>query len=91
MSLRPDPADVGARLELLRHALGHRKQTTMVAFLGPPITPQHWNNWKQGKAVPSAPQARHIAMKTRVTMDWIYWGDRAGLPVNVAELLDRAA
>jgi len=91
MNLRPVPEEVGARLRLLRQALDHDRQTSMVAFLGKPITVQHWNNWERGRSVPSSAQARHIAMKTRVTVDWIYWGERAGLPVQIADLLDKAA
>lgn len=89
MGSKPNPAEVGPRLKLLRHALGHEKQTTMVAFLGLPVTTQHWNNWERERNVPTTGQARHIAMKTRVTVDWIYWGERAGLPLHIAERLDQ--
>ncbi len=89
MTSRPNPEEVGRRLRLLRYALGHERQTSMVAFLGRPVTIQHWNNWERGRNVPTVSQARHVAMKTRVNVDWIYWGDKANLPFSMVELLER--
>lgn len=90
MGTRPDPEEVALRLQLLRLALGHNRQSAMVAFLDGPVSAQHWNNWERARNVPTTAQARHIATKTRVTVDWIYWGERGGLPLNMVELLDRA-
>jgi transcriptional regulator with XRE-family HTH domain len=90
MNTRPNPVEVGQRLRLLRFALGHRKQTSMVAFLRrPTVTVQHWNNWERGRSFPPIHMARLIAMKALVTVDWLYWGERGGLPLNTVELLDR--
>jgi hypothetical protein len=32
-------------------------------------------------------RARLVAVNTQVTVDWIYWGERAGLPFRTVQLL----
>ncbi len=89
--MNPDPEEVGKRLKLLRIVLGFHHQNAMTRFLGESvITPQNWNNWERARHVPNIAQARHIAMKCRVTSDWIYWDDTAGLPLNMAQRLAEA-
>jgi transcriptional regulator with XRE-family HTH domain len=84
----PDKAEVGQRLNVLRRALGYTQQNKMAAFLGDRITITQWNNWELGKHLPHIANARYIAMKCRVTTDWILFGDRAGLTLGMAERLD---
>lgn len=79
--------DVAHRLRILRYALNRETQVAMVKFLGPPITSQHWNNWERARQVPDLPQARRIALRTGITVDWLYWGNTAGLPLNLAARL----
>lgn len=84
----PDKAEVGRRLGILRRALGYERQNKMTAFLGERISPQQWNNYERGSSLPTIANARFIAMKCRVTVDWLFWGERAGLSVQMSDMLD---
>lgn len=86
--MNPNPEEVGRRLRHLRLAWNFSKQVAWVKFLGEPITTSQWNNWEKAQSIPDMIRARHVAMKAKVTTDWIWWGDRAGLPVSMALLLD---
>jgi hypothetical protein len=85
---RPDPVEVGERLRLLRFAFGHRQQTSMVNLSGlsrdHPALEQLGAGTERPDSLPGPP----ISMKTKVTLDWIYWGERGNLTVSMAELLD---
>lgn len=80
--------EVANRLYLLRLALGHESQVSMVKFLDKPFTVQLWNNWERGRNLPDLAQARAISRKTGATVDWIYWAERAGLPLHLAQRLE---
>ncbi len=81
--------EVAERLIALRESLGYHRPIDFVRFLATKaITAQHLTNWESGRNTPSISAARHIALKTRVTTDWIFWGDRAGVPHHMIEKLD---
>jgi transcriptional regulator with XRE-family HTH domain len=79
-----DFASIGARLELLREWRG-AKQKDMAAMAG--VTPQAWNNWIRGRARPDIEQVWDLCRETGVTSDYIYFGDRSGLPLRFVEWL----
>lgn len=82
-----DFASIGARLELLREWRGV-KQKDMAAQAG--VSPQAWNNWIRGRARPDIEQVWALCRETAVTSDWIYFGDRSGLPARFVKwLIDR--
>ncbi|MDR7035238.1 helix-turn-helix transcriptional regulator [Mesorhizobium sp. BE184] len=45
------------------------------------------NNYLKGIRRPELDVAIRIASKTGVTLDWLYLGDRAGLPARMLDLL----
>jgi transcriptional regulator with XRE-family HTH domain len=83
-----DSRAVGERLKRTREALGyegHGGQAIWCRFVG--ITPQAWNNYESGLNRISLDQAFKVCAATGVTLDWIYFGDRSGLPVRIASQL----
>jgi transcriptional regulator with XRE-family HTH domain len=78
------PKDIARRLVALREALGY-SQSGWARFLG--ILPSQQNNYEQGIRRVSLSVAQDIALKTDVTLDWIYFGSRSGLPLNLLPLL----
>jgi DNA-binding XRE family transcriptional regulator len=75
----------GARLVRLREALEIPTQTAMAAALGIKIS--RWNNFERG-----TPLSLDVAIKIcrrfpGVTMDWLFFGNPAGLPVELAKRL----
>lgn len=69
------------QLRLFRDAL----QKDMAAVAG--VTPQAWNNWEKGRARPDVEQVYALCRATGVTSDWVYYGDRSGLPLRLVEWL----
>lgn len=77
--------DVAARLALLREWAGFDSQ---VAFarqidLGGP----EWNHFETGRRPLALNAAHKLRRRYRVTLDWLYYGDRSGLSVEVANSL----
>lgn len=78
--------DVAMRLVALREALGHN-QASFARFIG--ISASQMNNYEAGIRLISLPVARKVRLKTGVTLDWIYDGERHGLaPKLLADLPD---
>lgn len=77
-----DFAAIGRRLRALRLVLG-KDQKHMSALAG--VTPQAWSNWENGIRRPSPDQIYKLATSTGITADWVYYGDRSGLPVRIAD------
>lgn len=77
-------ADIAARLVVLMDAL-ERNQTSFASLLG--ITPSALNNYLKGLRRPDLDIAITIASKTGVTLDWLYLGDRSGLPSRLLAAL----
>lgn len=80
--------EIGARLKLLREAM-QMEQAAFARLVG--IEPQAWNNYERGFRRISIDQAKKLCATTGVSLDWIYRGIAAGLPINLAAALqDRA-
>lgn len=77
-------ADIARRISVLMKALGHN-QTGFALLLG--ISQPALNNYLKGLRRPDIDVAITIAQKTSVTLDWIYLGDRSGLPARLLEIL----
>ena len=80
---------VGRRLHTLRMALGYAsKQGAFARVLG--ITQQAWNNYESGRRKISVDQALLVMDITGVTLDWIYCGHSAGVPLALSERIAKA-
>lgn len=77
-----DFAAVGRRLKALRLVL-NKDQKHMATLAG--VTPQAWSNWENGIRRPAPDQIYKLATTTGVTSDFVYYGDRSGLPVRIAD------
>jgi transcriptional regulator with XRE-family HTH domain len=69
------------RLRLTREASG-LNQAAWCRMVG--ISTQAWNNYEQAVNRISIDQALRVCAATGVTLDWIYRGISAGLPVKIA-------
>lgn len=72
------------RLRALIEALS-LNQTGFAQLVG--ISQPALNNYLKGNRRPEIDVAIAIQMKTGVTLDWIYLGDRSGLPARLLEIL----
>ncbi len=77
-------ADIAMRLAALTEALGHN-QTGFAQLVG--ITQPALNNYLRGIRRPDIDVAIRIQMRTGATLDWLYLGDRSGLPSRLLQLL----
>jgi len=75
------PEAVANRLKLTREALGY-KPSTIARLMG--VSQQAWTNWERGRMI-TLPAALKLCAVTRVHLDWIYRGIRAGLPRDLSE------
>lgn len=81
--------DIAMRLDALMKALG-KKQVEFAALIG--VSQPALNNYLKGLRRPDIDVAIGIQTRTGATLDWIYLGDRSGLPVRLAsELPDLSA
>jgi len=71
--------EIGARLVLLRHVLGKVSQAAFAARID--VSPQALSNYEKGFRRPDIDVALRICQRTGVTLDWIYQGNVAGLPL----------
>ena len=76
--------DIARRLEALMATTG-RNQSAFAELVG--ITQPAMSNYLKGFRRPQLDEAIKIASKTGVTLDWIYLGDRSGLPSRLLEAL----
>jgi len=76
--------DIGKRLRALMAALD-RNQTAFAHLVG--ISQPALNNYIKGHRRPEVDVAIQIQTKTGATLDWIYLGDRAGMPARLLESL----
>jgi transcriptional regulator with XRE-family HTH domain len=77
-------ADIAMRLDALVNALGHT-QTGFAQLVG--ISQPALNNYLKGIRRPDIDVAIQIQMRTGVTLDWLYLGDRSGLPSRLLVIL----
>lgn len=86
----PSRDDVAARLEMLRIWAGYDSQSAFAVHTG--LTPSEWNHFETGRRPLSISAAHKLRQRWRVTLDWLYYGDRSGLSVELANslpILDR--
>lgn len=76
------PEEVAKRLRLLRRALG-QTQAFLAGLLG--CAPQAWANYEAGDRRISVDLALKLCVLTGVSLDWIYRGNMAMLPTELAE------
>lgn len=77
-------ADIARRLDALVNAL-ELTQTGFARMVG--ISQPALNNYLKGLRRPDLDVAIQIQIKTGVTLDWLYLGDRSGLPTRLLQLL----
>ena len=77
-------ADIAMRLAALTAALGYN-QTAFAQLVG--ISQPAMNNYLRGIRRPDIDVAIQIQMRTGATLDWIYLGDRSGLPSRLLAAL----
>lgn len=77
---------IADRLEIARRALDYRTQHVFAATIG--VSPQKWNNYVSARDRVSLDTALDLCRKHRLTLDWIYRGDRSGLPVALARRIE---
>lgn len=77
-------ADIAKRVEALMISLGHN-QTSFALLVG--ISQPALNNYLKGIRRPDIDVAIQMQLRTGVTLDWLYLGDRAGLSARLLELL----
>ena len=73
-------ADIAKRLVALRTALGHN-QSAFAALVE--ISQPAMNNYETGLRRPELDVAVKILQRTGVTLDWLYLGNRSGLPAHL--------
>lgn len=77
-------ADIARRLIALRTALGHN-QSAFAALVG--ISQPAMNNYEKGLRRPELDVAVKVLQRTGVTLDWLYLGNRSGLPAHLLALI----
>ena len=77
--------DIGRRIRELREAMGYDKVCLFAEFMG--WSPQQLSNYETGQKRLEVSMAIQLCRKTHVTLDWIYRGEPAGLPLDIANLI----
>jgi transcriptional regulator with XRE-family HTH domain len=78
-------SDIGERIRILREALRYDNASLFAAYVG--WSPQQLSNYEKGVKRPEVSMAIRLCKKTGVTLDWIYRGETAGLPLHVANVI----
>lgn len=78
-------ADIGWRIASLRQALGYSNAAQFANFVG--WSPQQLSNYERGAKRPEIKMAIQLCNRTGVTLDWIYRGERAGIPLQLANII----
>ncbi len=78
--------DIARRLVALRTAMGHN-QSSFAALVD--VSQPAMNNYEKAIRRPELDVAVKILQRTGVTLDWLYLGNRSGLPAHLlAQLPD---
>lgn len=77
--------DIGRRIVALREAMG-MNQTAFAQLTD--IKQNALANYEAGTRRPDLDQAYKLVAKTGVTLDWVYLGDRSGLPHRLLALIE---
>lgn len=73
--------DVAARLVLLRQWAGFTSQAAYAERVG--MSQSEYNHFESGRRPLTLAAANKLRLKWRVTLDWLYHGDRTGLSVEL--------
>jgi transcriptional regulator with XRE-family HTH domain len=76
--------DIARRLQALMDALG-QNQVGMANLVG--VSQPAMNNYLKGLRRPDLDVGISIQTRTGATLDWLYLGDRSGLPARLLEKL----
>jgi transcriptional regulator with XRE-family HTH domain len=76
--------DIARRIAELIETLGHN-QTSFANLVG--ISQPALNNYLKAIRRPDIDVAIQIQMRTGATLDWLYLGDRSGLPSRLLAIL----
>ena len=79
---------IAGRLVMLRSAMG-MSQREFADAAG--IATNTYNQYEKAKSRPELDKAILICDRFQVTLDWLYFGEIAGLPYHVTERLRAAA
>ena len=80
--------EIARRLERTRLALG-LSQSEFAEKAG--LARNTYNQWEKGKGRPQLDGAIALCSVYNLTLDWIYFGDKSGLPYALAQQLTSAA
>jgi transcriptional regulator with XRE-family HTH domain len=75
-------ASIGHRIRAMREALGEHNASAFAAKLG--WTPQQLSNYENGRKRPEVSMAIRLCTRTGATLDYIYRGEFAGMPLVLA-------
>jgi hypothetical protein len=78
-------ADTAVRARVLREALGYQTSAAFAAFLG--VSAQRWNNVETGLPLSRDMAFLLVNKVPGLSLDWIYFGRAAGLPLELAKRL----
>lgn len=73
---------IGERIRVLREALGYSNASQFAAFVG--WSSQQLSNYENGQKRPEVNMAILLCSRTGATLDYIYRGEFAGLPMQLA-------
>jgi DNA-binding XRE family transcriptional regulator len=88
MKNKTDLDSIAHRLTMTRTALG-LSQAEFADAAG--IARNTYNQWERGKGRPQLDGAIALCRAFNLTLDWIYFGDMAGLSYQLAQKLTSAA
>jgi transcriptional regulator with XRE-family HTH domain len=74
--------EIGTRIRDLRVALGYDSASVFAGHVG--WSPQQLSNYEKGKKRPEISMAIKLCVRTGATLDYIYRGECAGLPLRLA-------
>jgi transcriptional regulator with XRE-family HTH domain len=86
MAVELDLENIGLRMEAVRVALTPLNQEQFADSIG--ASKQQYNNWTKGSPVPVYYMAE-LAVRFKVTLDWLYLGDSSALPFERKLSLER--
>lgn len=81
-----DKAGMGRRLTLLRLALGLNQREMAEKFN---CAPPRWNSYEKGRTPIQIQEAIQLAQSYGVSLDWLYRGDPAMMPLHLIEKIDQ--
>lgn len=72
-----DKKVVGRRLRAVSRELGYKSTTALAAYLG--VERGAADAWLHGRAFPPVPSITKLIDEHGITLDWLFYGDPAGL------------